>query len=264
MSATPKISLALLCLATLACSENLTPYGPDAGSEVDLLECLPNLDGLLERSEMPTQLATPVPYLIARNATIDLSSTELDFRAELAGEEKRNISALPISDQWYADEFPASSIVVALGADEDSFGVLESSDAAIRLLGIVSAQPDHTLLHYQTPIDLYRFPITRGSQWSSSSSVTGTLAAVPYNGTDTYDVTVPSIDSVSLPHLRFTQAYRVHTEVVSDSGAAGVVVRRQQISLISECFGEITRAVSQDDETAANFSSAAELWRFSL
>lgn len=259
-----RVSITLMSCALFACSENQTPFGPDAGSDVDILECLPNLDGVLERSEMPTQLATPVPYLIARNATIDLSSTDLDLRTEYPGEEKRQIAALPVRDQWFADEFPADSIVVTLGADEDSFGVLESTDAAIRLLGIVSSQPDHTLLHYQTPIDLYRFPITRGSNWSSSSAVTGTLAAVPYNGTDTYDVTVPSLDTVALPHLRFTQAYRVHTEVVSDSGAAGVVVRRQQISLISECFGEITRALSQDNETSANFSSAAELWRFSL
>jgi hypothetical protein len=259
-----RIAIAMLGLALLACSENQTPYGPDAGNEVDLLGCLPNLDGVLERSEVPTQLATEVPYLIARNATVDLSGSELDFRNEFPNEEKRQVAALPVGEQWYADEFPAGSIVVTLNADADRFGVLESTDAAIRLLGIVSAQPDYTLLHYQTPVDLYRFPITRGASWSSSSSVTGTLAAVPYNGTDTYEVSVASLDSVALPHLRFTQAYRVHTEVVSDSGAAGVVVRRQQISLISECFGEITRAVSQDNETAANFSSAAELWRFSL
>ena len=63
----------VLLVAALGCSENRTPYGPDAGDAVGPLACLPNLDGQLERSEMPTQLDTAVPYLVAEDATVDVS-----------------------------------------------------------------------------------------------------------------------------------------------------------------------------------------------
>ena len=169
-----------------------------------------------------------------------------------------------MAGQWFADEFPADSIIVPLSAAGDSFAVLRSTESAVSLLGIASVAQDYTLLQYQSPIDLYRFPLRVGDTWESRSAVTGTLAAVPYNGTDTYEILVASHDTVSLPHLRFTDALRVHTAITSDSGAAGVVVSRQQISLLSECFGEITRVVSQDGDTAPNMTTAAELWRFSL
>jgi len=256
-------ALALMVLA-LGCSENQTPYGPDAGATASPPQCLPNLDGTLTRDEMPTQLDTAVPYLVARSAAVDLSSGTIDLRSEIPGEEKITLEATQLDGLWFADAFPADSIAVPLNISRDTFGILRSGESAVSLLGIVSVQPDRTLLQYQSPIDLYRFPLSVGASWTSRSAVTGTLAAVPYNGTDQYQVRVEGSASVSLPHLRFTDAYRVHTTVTSDSGAAGVVVTRQQISLISECFGEITRVVSDDNDTASNVTTAAELWRFSL
>lgn len=247
-----------------ACADNLTPYAADGGSERDLFACIPNLDGVFEQSEMPTQLRNEVPYLVAQNTNVDLAGTEIDLRNEIAGETKLNIVALPLESQWFADEFSAGSIVVPLSGAGDTFGILRLSEDALRLEGIVSRQEAHTLLHYQNPIDLYRFPLTVGSAWTSTSAVSGTLASVAYNGIDTYEVSVPSTSRVLLPHLRFQSAYRVHTKVTSDSGAAGVIVTRQQISLLSECFGEITRALSQDNESDINFTAASELWRFSL
>lgn len=258
-------SLLAVVLTTMACSDNRTPYGPDGGTDDPLtFDCLPNLDGVLERSELPTQLRNAVPYLVAQNTNVDLSGQEIDLRSEIPGEEKVELVALPLEGQWFADEFPADSIIVPLSGAGDTLGVLRQSESSLSLLGIVSTLEGHTLLHYQDPIDLYRFPIAVGRSWTSTSTVTGTLASVAYNGTDTYDVRVPSSHALLLPHLRFTSTYRVDTTVTSDSGAAGVVITRQQISLLSECFGEITRALSQDNESDPNFTAAAELWRFSL
>lgn len=259
-----KTHLALLLVVASACADNRTFYDADAGAEVEGVSCLPNLDGLIERSEMPTQLGNPVSFLVSQNASIDLSSSELDLRSEFPGESKLPLIAESTLGKWFQDDFPSGSITVPLSIGGENLGILESTEVAVRLLGIVSTLPDHTLLRYESPIDLYRFPLSVGSTWSSTSAVTGTFAAVPYNGTDSYAVEVLSRDIVYLPHLRFSDAYRVHTEVVNDSGAAGVVTTRQQISLISECFGEIARVVSQENENAATFTSAAELWRFSL
>lgn len=261
-----RTALILSCvLLTANCADNRTPYGPDAGSTGEREDiCLPNLDGVFERDEMPAQLRNAVSYLVAQNVNVDLRGSEIDLRSEFSGEEKISLVALPLEGQWFANEFAADSIVVPLSGAGDTLGVLRLAQSALTLVGIVSILEGHTILHYQSPIDLYRFPLSVGSTWTSESAVTGTLASVPYNGTDRYEIQVPSIESVLLPHLRFTSAYRVHTTVTSDSGAAGVIVTRQQISLLSECFGEITRALSQDNETDINFTAASELWRFSL
>ncbi|MBL4637255.1 MAG: hypothetical protein JKY56_25595, partial [Kofleriaceae bacterium] len=209
-------------------------------------------------------LNNPVAYLVAQEASVDLSSNAIELRNEFPGEVKIDLIAKSLENTWFADEFPAESIRVPLSSSGDTFAILRSSESSVSLLGIASEQAGHTLLHYQSPIDLYRFPMQVGSAWSSTSAVIGTLASVPYNGTDAYETTVESISSVALPHLQFTSAYRVRTIITSDSGAAGVVVTRQQISMLSECFGEITRIVSRDNESASNFTTAAELWRFSL
>ncbi len=255
--------LPLVAQTLAACSDNRTPFGPDGGPP-PTSDCLPDLDDQLTRAEMPTFLGTVVSYLVAQNTTVDTSGSDLDLSAQVAGERKYALEASALGEQWFAAEFPASSIVVPLDFEGQAVGILQSSDEAIRLVGIASTQEDYTLLHYQTPIDLYRFPLTVGQSFVTESAVVGQFEAVPYNGSDRYAVEVTSIDSVALPHLRFTHSFRVHTEVTSDSGAAGLVIKRQQLSLVSECFGEIARVVSQDDESEANFSDAAELWRFSL
>jgi len=258
------LSLTLVLCCSTACSENRTPYGPDAGLQPEVLSCVPNLDGVLSRDEMPTLLSTEVDYLISRGTAVDLSDDEIDLSAEYDGEAKQAVTAEPIAGQWFASDFPADGIVVQLSRIGDTFAILRSTENAISLLGIASELEDHTLLKYQSPIDLYRFPMREGDSWQQESAVLGTLASVPYNGSDQYRVAVGSRVSVSLPHLRFTSARRVQTSITSDSGAAGVVVTRQQVSLLSECFGEVTRVVSQDNESATNFTTAAELWRFSL
>ncbi|MCP4448548.1 MAG: hypothetical protein GY811_24910 [Myxococcales bacterium] len=258
------LSLSLLAIAALGCSENRTPYGPDAGSAPAALECFPNLDGVLERSEMPALVDTAVSYLISEGTNIVQGSDELDLRSEFAGEQKISIQARRIGEQWFADSFPADGIVMPLSGAQDTFAILRSTDSTVRLLGIASELADHTLLIYESPIDIFRFPMEVGKRWENQSAVTGTLAAVPYNGTDTYEVAVEAMQAVSLPHLRFARAHKLRTRITSDSGAAGLVVTRQQISLLSECFGEITRIVSLDGDSADDFSRAAELWRFSL
>ncbi len=258
------LSLLLACSLGLGCSENKTPFGPDSGIAPELTSCIPNLDGVLTRAEIPTLLSTEVSYLVSGATSVELGGGDIDFRAEYPGETKQGMTAEPIRSQWFANEFPADGIVVQLTGAGESFAILRSTESAILLLGIVSELENHTLLQYESPIDLYRFPLREGDAWQQESAVVGTLASVPYNGSDRYSVEVGGLVSVALPHLRFTSARRIQTSITSDSGAAGVVVVRQQLSLLSECFGEIARAVSQDNETESNFTTAAELWRFSL
>jgi hypothetical protein len=67
-----------------------------------------------------------------------------------------------------------------------------------------------------------------------------------------------------LPHLTFTDAYRVRTKVTVEPAVGGVTVTRRQVSFLFECFGEVARATSRDDEALEDFTQAAEVRRFSL
>ena len=46
--------------------------------------------------------------------------------------------------------------------------------------------------------------------------------------------------------------------------AAGKAVSTRQTSFLFECFGEVARATSQNDETQDNFTTAAEVRRLGL
>ena len=44
----------------------------------------------------------------------------------------------------------------------------------------------------------------------------------------------------------------------------GASVSRRQVSFLFECFGEVARATSRDDEQAVDFTTAAEVRRLGM
>ena len=68
---------------------------------------------------------------------------------------------------------------------------------------------------------------------------------------------------IKLPGITFTQALRVRTHVTA-APAAGASVSKWQVSFLYECFGEIARATSENGETQADFTTAAEVRRYGL
>ena len=63
--------------------------------------------------------------------------------------------------------------------------------------------------------------------------------------------------------LTFTQAMRVQTNVTAEP-AVGLPVTRRQAGFVFECFGEVARATSRDNETQDDFTAAAEVRRLGL
>ena len=142
-------------------------------------------------------------------------------------------------------------------------GVYVHTGTDLELLGIASAQ-EHpsdgkTLVVYDTPVQLYRYPLKAGDSWTSVGvSRNAMLKGLSYAGTDTYQIAVDDAGILYLPSLTFTQAFRVQmtTTVVPAAGESAVT---RQDSFLAECFGEIARATSQTNETQDNFTTAAEI-----
>ncbi len=266
-------SLAIaVALAVAGCGENLTPAsGPDAGGPA--LTCLPDLDGRIAAAEMPTGLGVTGEYFLTENVAVDVGGTVAedgrrvwDLGAESGSEERRAVTPATLDGRWYADAFPGGELVLPAGADGALEGVYARDDDGLWLLGLASTvEADDTLLVYDAPVAVLRFPLEPGRTWTESGIITGgRLDGLPYNGTDTYDITSDAAGRVLVPYVSFEQAHRVRTQVTVEPAAGGVTTTRRQVSFVAECFGEVARAVSRPDENAIDFTTAAELWRFAL
>jgi hypothetical protein len=258
------VALAAAALAA-ACADNRTHLDADAGAAPpNEFSCLPNLDGRITADELRPATGVEVAYLIGEDRDVDLSGPDWDWTEDAAGETKRSFAAAPLAGHWFAADFPGGQLTAPLDTAGDSLAIYAQDDDALRLLGIASATPDQTLLAYDPPVALYRFPLADGDAWTESGQVGGTLNGLPYRSEDTYEIEVDGTGALALPHLAFTQAHRVRTLVTIVPAAGGVTVTRRQVSFLFECFGEVARATSRDGETAEDFTFAAEVRRFSL
>jgi len=248
--------------------------GVDAGTE---LTCLPNLDGKIEASELQAALNLPVVYTVSPPNTtrmVDFAGQTdgsgnlvWDFSASYSDDVSVTIEASPLSGKWYDASFPGGQWTAPVDVADTVEGVYSADGQAIYLLGLASHEQapaeGQTLVVYGSPVALYRFPLAPGSAWTSTGTVTGgMLRGLPYAGTDTYAVADDAIGEVQLHDYVFTQAHRVRTTVTVSPSAGQTQVTRQ-VSFLFECFGEIVRATSELGEMNDDFTTAAEVRRFS-
>ncbi|MBI3181435.1 MAG: hypothetical protein HYZ28_04775 [Myxococcales bacterium] len=272
--------LAAFLLACACSGENRTFPERSAyqSSPPPELSCRPNLDGKIEPSELKAALGTPVSYLISpagARRTVDVAGSldsasrrVWEWSTDLADDQVARLSASSLSGKWYAASFPTGQFVAPLDAGGQTEAVYAQDSAALWLLGFASASElpaqNKSLLLYSQPVAIYRFPIQVGGSWVSAGEVRdGTLRGLPYAGRDTYQVSVDASGRLELPDLTFTQAYRTRTKVTVEP-SIGVPISRRQVSFLFECFGEVARAVSLDDEPKDDFTTAAEVRRLGL
>ncbi len=262
----------LAAILLLACSENLTPP-PDQ----EQLSCLPDLDGRIEAQEIQAALGVPVHYLVSpagEEREVDLAGTVEEGKAlwnwsvDLEDDELAELHAEPLEDQWYAGSFATGSFVTPLDAAGTVEAVYTEDEEALWLLGVASAEPDppqgRTLLVYEDPIAAFQFPLAPGSEWVATGQIQGgTLRGLPYAGRDIYEVADDATGTMALPDLTFTQVHRVRTRVTVQP-TVGQSVSRRQVSFMFECFGEVARAISRDDEPEEDFTRATEVRRLGL
>lgn len=275
------IAVTSIAVCASACGENLTHplYDSyDAGIPAPLA-CVPNLDGKIDADEIQPAIGIPLSYLVSPSGvtrTVDVAGTTdanghtvWDFSVSYANDEVASIQAQNLAGKWYASSFPADgAFVVAQDAGDRLEGVILFDSNGYHLLGLASTDQNppegQTLYVYNTPIDVFRFPLAPGLTYTSTASVSNAmLRGLPYTGQDSYTVNVDAAGELILPSITFTQSLRVRTTVVA-TPAAGAAVTTKQVSFLFECFGEVARATSQTGETQDDFTTAAEVRRLGL
>jgi len=270
--------IAICC--TAACGDNRSVPGRDAvGSDaLAPLACVPNLDGRIEADEVAPALGVPVRYLVnpaSEPRAVDLAGAidgqgrrAWDLATDFASDEVLTLTARAPDGAWWRDDLPEATFATPLDLAGRTLGVYAHGATAVRLLGVVSTDESppegRTLLVYDTPIVVWRFPLEPGASWVSASDVRDAVVrGLPYAGRDVYEVAVVAAGVLELPDLGFDQAMRVTTRVTI-TPAVGAAVQRRQSSFVFECFGEVARATSPDGEDEDDFPLAAELRRFGL
>ncbi|MBW2457450.1 MAG: hypothetical protein JRI68_23285, partial [Deltaproteobacteria bacterium] len=170
-----KLSIGLVLAFTWGCGDNLTHVDREGYQGADLapLECVPNLDGRIDPSEMGVAIGTPVRYLISpagQDRQVDVAGSTVDgtltwdWSVDLVQDQEAVVVPRELGDQWYAETFGGiDAFVTPFDAGGRVESILRKDDEALWLLGLASAQADppegQTLFVYQQPVAVIRFPV---------------------------------------------------------------------------------------------------------
>ncbi|MBN4059254.1 hypothetical protein JYT22_01220 [Endomicrobium sp. AH-315-J14] len=269
----------LLLLLLTACGDNLTVVERDdyEAADIEPLSCVPNLDGRIDNTEIAAAIGVPVRFLVSPAGTerdIDVVGDDegegrlWDMAVDYADDQQVTIVPAKVTDRWYQGSFPPDAFVTLFdpGGSIESVGRLD--DEALWVLGLASTEENppegKTLIVYQQPVAVLRFPIEPGVSFVSKGDVSnGMIRGLPYAGMDTYEVEVDAVGQLDLPQLTFTQVHRVRQHVTVRP-AVGAVTTQRRVSWFSECFAEVARIISLPGESEPDFSTAAEVWRLGL
>ncbi len=255
---------AWILIVLAACGVNQTPQPAPAP---ELPGCIPNRDGTITADELPIALGATAPYYTGTNRTVNLTGEAWDLSVELPDDVVVGVGPVALGAQWYAASFPEGQFVVDAGSGLD--GVFHQDDQALWLDGTASQEPmpaaGKTLIRYADPIAVLRFPVQDGNAYAVTAQIPdGIVSGLPFIGTDQLDVDVTGSGRLDLPYVRFSPVLRVRTHVVRKPSTGTPVVGRRTTIFLFECFGEIARAESKQDEPNADFTNAAYLRRFAL
>ena len=281
-SLAPLVAFASAGLSTAACEDNkthvadTTPY--TAGSAAPL-SCVPNLDGVIQSSELQPALGVAAKYLVnpaGSTRTVDVAGTVngsgqrvWDWGASFATDQAATIEASALKDKWYASSFPSGQFATPFDAADTLEAVYSQDDSGLYLQGLASTQESpaegKTLWVYDAPVKLYVFPLKPGTTWSSKGTIKDGLArGLPYAATDEYQGSDDATGLMIVPDFMFTQAHRLRFVVTTTFSAGGAPQVSRQVSFLSECFGEVARATSQVNETSDDFTTASEQRRLGI
>lgn len=268
-----KYLIPLILLAT-ACGENATPEDlePVGGTTNNALDCVPNLDGVLELEEMKVKAGVAARYRYNTHVDVDLEGLRddqgvrvWDWKNTDPGDKELSVMATRVTDKWYAAQFPKGEFNTPLDAAGNTVAIYRMDSNGLWLLGMASAKENavggQTLIKYQDPVLVNPFPLKKGDTWVSVGVVrNSTFKGLPYAGRDTYTGSVEDEGDLWLPDVEFEHALKVVTKVTAEP-SVGQSATHVQVSWLFECFGEVARAVSAEGVTEADFTNAAEVRR---
>jgi hypothetical protein len=230
--------------------------------------CPHNNDGIISAAEVPLAAGLKATFRFAANETIDTAgmmnpdgTRTWDFTAKLGSDQDVILNTLSPMGTWWAADFTKATYATKLAQSQTILGVFEVGTDALSLLGAVSPTSDgvtETEVTYATPIPILKFPFMKGSTWTTTSNVSGTLNGVVSAYTEKYETSVDAAGTVKTPFATFP-ALRVGTVLTQTVGV--VVTTTRTFAWVTECYGTIAKATSTSNETTAEFTQAAELIR---
>jgi hypothetical protein len=253
-------------------SEDAAPQHDDGGTEgggdaSTTSGCVPNKDGLIDRSEVIIVPGLHAKFRVGTNATWNTAGTTLqdgsrtwDLSQALSNDKDVEMDTLSIMGAWYEPQFSGASYVAALSASSDLLGIFQSTSQAISLLGAASPADgaQKTEVTYSPSVPTLQFPLEINSSWSVNSQVNGTYLGVPTVYSESYTFKVDAKGDLKTPFGSLA-VQRIAVVLTKTVGVVPIVTRTYVF--VAECFGPIATVVSQSNEAAAEFSNIAEARR---
>lgn len=233
------------------------------------LTCLPNRDGRWDRAEYPLEVGQRARFAVAFDASVDTAGyrdaegTRIwDLEGPFEGERSVVTEVESPDAYWFAEEFDQVTYVARLTQSQNLLGVFRLTDTELLLLGVASPREgvNETLLRHDPPARVLQFPLAVGSEWSSTSTVTGLFFGLPSVWTERYESEVDGAGDLLTPYGTLPSA-RVRTTLTQTVGF--VVTVRRTLAFVSECLGTVGVVRSQDNELDDDFDDASELSRLS-
>ena len=225
--------------------------------------CQPNNDGIIERSEVAFVAGAHANFRVAQSVTVDTAgqkqadgSRVWDFSGALAGDHDMKLETEDPKAGWYAADFTGATVAAKISDTQSLRGVYQATNTAILMTGLVSPSggSSKTELTLVPPVPVLQFPLQDGSTWSTSPTVSGVTSGVPTTVVQVYDSTVDAHGTLVTPLGTF-RVLRIATNVT------GALVYTRQFSFVTECLGTVATVTSQNGESAAEFTTAAEIQR---
>ncbi|OQB08843.1 MAG: hypothetical protein BWY17_04835 [Deltaproteobacteria bacterium ADurb.Bin207] len=253
-------------------------------SDGDSPGCKPNGDGTITAAEMPLGPGFNAMFRVSKGVSgfssePDCSSgTCLWDLLDLGGVTTDEPSATFALDQkWFAGikGFENATYTSRLTdfkltfgglsvCDQVQYGVFEVNPSGLFMLGIVSEYAaDGTALVYDKPVPLIVFPFHVGTSWTIDTVARGKLcnSIFDYAISQTYTSTVDKLGNVKTPYGTFESVLRINTLMERHLGVGVTATKAVTHTYVTECFGTIAVAVSNEGVSSPEFSGASEVRR---
>lgn len=235
--------------------------------------CVPNNDGVIERSEVPYVVGAQALFVVNDdNTTVDAINTaptmgasgpEWDFSAPKPGDRRVLDEVQSPMGRWWQPFYPTANFALPIDRASSNWALYRGTDTALQILATVSRDTGRTNVAFSPGVDAIRFPLREGSTWTVTSAGNGAFNGIATSTVNTYRFTVDRRGTVLTPATRFP-ALRLRMDL--DQTVTGTIIRRTQRTylFLSECWGLVARIASVDNEMAEEFTRASEYRRLGL
>lgn len=260
------------------------PLSNDDGGGLKGVGCEPNNDGTITRDEVPIQAGLHGVFRFAENVEISTAGVTnsdgtrtWDYSNVLVGDANVLIETFPLDGTWYGPEFPGATYSTQLSKSPNLLAVFEYDEqqGSLALRGEVSTNNDQykTDLTNDPPVEVLKFPLTKGASWTTTTNVSGTAPnpfaptqpSIPFAYTDQYDNEVDATGTLISPLGSFNvmrvKIVLTRTFAPTTDGGSPTVIVFRQFAFVTECYGNVASISSNAYEPNEEFTNAAEIRR---